>query len=113
MTKPVPGSQPIFLITDTRTEQPVLTTDPYLFAKQEELDLPVPKSHPDYDYYSNVVGYSLDESNSDWQSLIGFGYKERPKTGNWQQLSSLIDSTLFPAATKFHLDLWVEVDGSN
>ena len=113
MTKPVPGSQPIFLITDTRTEQPVLTTDPYLFAKQEELDLPVPKSHPDYDYYSSVVGYSLDESNSDWQSLIGFGYKERPKTGNWQQLSSLIDSTLFPAATKFHLDLWVEVDGSN
>ena len=112
MARPVPDSQPIMLIKNTETQQPVFTTDPYLFVKQEELDLRVPKSHPDYDYYSSVKGYSLAENNSDWQSLIGFGYKERPETGNWQRLSSLLDPTLFPAATKFHLDLWVEVDES-
>ena len=112
MAKPVSGSQPIMLIKNTQTQQPVFTTDPYLFVKQESLDLRVPKSHPDYDYYSSVVGYSLDENNSDWQSLIGFGYKERPQAGNWERLSNLLDPALFPTATKFHLDLWVEVDES-
>ncbi len=108
--KPVKGTQPLFLITNTITQQPVLTTDPYLFVKQEKLDVTVPELHPDHDYYSSVVGYSLDENRSDWQSLVGFGYKEKPKSGNWKQLSSLLDPNLFPAATQFHLDLWVQVE---
>lgn len=105
---PVSGTKPLFLIEHKQTKQQVVTTDPYIFVPQKKLRLPFPKKHPFADYYSDAIGYSLDQQKSNWKNLLGFGFEQRPSYGNWTQLSALLDKSTFPKATKFHLDLWVE-----
>lgn len=107
-SKPVAGTMPLFLIEDTDTGQEVITTDPYIFVKQEPLNFGLPKSHPQYDYYErNGTGYTLNEGGSNWKSLLGYAYREKPATGKWVSLSSLLPAEQFPKATVNHLDLWV------
>ena len=107
--RPVAGTKPLFLIQNSATGQEVVTTDPYVFVPQEKLDLQFPQDHSFSKYYSDAIGYRLDEGISQWKAMLGFGYEQKPDHGNWVQLSSLLDKSKFPAATKFHLDLWVEV----
>ena len=107
--KPVTGTKPLFLVENLVTQQQVITTDPYIFVPQQRLDLQFPQDHPFANYYSDVIGYSLGEQQSQWKALLGFGCEKKPKAGNWAPLSTLLDETKFPPASKFHLDLWVEV----
>ena len=111
LAKPVAGSKPLFLIENLRTDQQVVSTDPYVFVPQKKIDIEFPADHPFAKYYSNLIGYSLGKRKSNWKSLLGFGLEEKPKSGNWAQLSTMLDSSNFPPASKFHLDLWVEVVG--
>ncbi len=106
-TRPVNGTKPLFLIKQARTGQQIITTDPYYFVKKDPLDFQFPEEHPQHDYYQDVLGYSLDQNNSDWQTLLGFGYEEKPATGSWKQLGSIVDSSVFPKPDRFHLNLWV------
>jgi len=98
----------LFLIQNTTTDQQVITTDPYVFVPQEKLDLKFPQGHAFSKYYSDAVGYRLDKRISQWKAMLGFGYENKPASGDWVRLSSLLDKSMFPAANKFHLDLWVE-----
>ena len=107
-SKPVAGTMPLFLIADTDTGQEVITTDPYIFVEQEPLNFGLPESHPQYDYYGrHGTGYTLNEGGSNWKSLLGYAYRDKPATGDWARLSSLLPAAQFPAATVHHLDLWV------
>ena len=105
---PVDGTKPLFLIENADTRQKIITTDPYYFVPQEKLDLNFPPEHPFADYYNSAVGYSLSERKSKWEALLGFGAEQKPTTGDWAHLSSLLDENTFPPANRFHLDLWVE-----
>jgi len=106
--KPVPGTMPLFLIDNATTGREVITTDPYIFVTREKLDLGVPAAHPHHDYYSQAVGYSLDQNNSKWKRLLGYGCVNKPAEESYKQLSALLDSSQFPRADTFHLDLWVK-----
>ena len=108
--KPVTGTKPLFLIENSVTDQQVVSTDPYIFVPQQKLDLQFPPNHPFAKYYSNVIGYSLGQRRSQWRALLGFGFEKKPESGNWAQLSDLLDKSKFPPASKFHLDLWVAID---
>lgn len=110
LAKPVNGTMPLFLIKSTKTGQQVITTDPYIFVPKEKVDLNVPKDHADYEYYSQVYGYSLDKHSSDWQKLLGYGYVNKPETGSWKKLSDVLPARMFPAPTQYHLELWVGED---
>jgi len=106
--RPVRGTMPLFLIQNTKTGRQVVTTDPYIFVPREKLDLGIPRQHPHHDYYSRACGYSMDRNSSDWKRLLGFGHVERPASGCWVRLSSLLDRSHFPAPDTYHLDLWVK-----
>lgn len=108
LSRPVPGTMPLFLIENTTTGAEVITTDPYIFVPQEKLDFGVPPEHPHHDYYSQAVGYSMDQNNSNWKKLLGYGYVEKPEGSSNRQLSSLLDESMFPQADTHHLDLWVQ-----
>ncbi len=108
--RPVHGSRPLFLIEHSESGRRIFTTDPYYFVKKEPLDFAFPKDHPHHDYYQNVQGYCMDENRSHWQSLLGFGYENKPESGSWQRLSTLVDPALFPDTDRYHRDLWVRVD---
>jgi len=104
---PVSGTTPLFLIRNTQTGRRMITTDPYYFVEKEKVEFGVPANHPDHDYYSHVDGYAMDHNHSHWQSLLGFGYKNRPDDASWKRLSTLLDPSVFPPPTRYHLDLWV------
>lgn len=104
---PVPGTMPLFLIENKTTGREVTTTDPYIFVPQEKLDFGIPPEHPQADYYNQAIGYSMDENNTNWKRLLGYGYVDRPTSGNWIQLSSLLNPERFSKATTYDLDLWV------
>lgn len=104
---PVPGSMPLFLIENQSTGREVITTDPYIFVPQEALDFGVPPGDPLHAYYGEAVGYSLDDNNSRWKRLLGYGYVEKPASGDWVRLSSVLPPAQFPDVTRWHLDLWV------
>jgi hypothetical protein len=106
-SKPVPGTLPLFLIENTITGKEAITTDPYFFVTKEKLDFGVPKEHPNYDYYSHAVGYSMDKNNSSWKRLLGYGYVNKPANGSFKQVSEVLDSSLFPKADTYHVNLWV------
>jgi hypothetical protein len=50
----------------------------------------------------------MEENNTNWQSLLGYGYASKPKTGSWKRLSALVDPSMFPEPDRYHLDLWVK-----
>ena len=107
--QPVPGSRPLFLVANATTGQEVVTTDPYLFVPREKLDFDVPPEHPQHDYYRDAVGYSLDENNTRWERLLGYGYVDPPPGDDtYRPLSELLDRSLFPETTIHHRDLWVK-----
>jgi len=106
--RPVSGSRPLFLIQHEKTGRRIITTDPYYFVTKQKLDFGIPTEHPHHDYYSSINGYAMDESNTNWQSLLGYGYASKPKTGSWKQLSALVDPSMFPEPDRYHLDLWVK-----
>lgn len=106
-TRPVSGTRPLFLIRSRRTGQQVVTTDPYYFVKKARLDFRWPSKHPHHDYYRDVHGYSMDRNDSDWQSLLGFGFEKKPAHRSWKRLSALVDPPAFPETNRYHLDLWV------
>ena len=64
LAHPEPGTMPLFLIENETTGEQVVTTDPYVFVPQEELDFGLPTDHPQAGYYNQAIGYSLDEHNS-------------------------------------------------
>lgn len=105
---PVSGTMPVFLIEHSETGREVLTTDPYIFVDQEQVDLEVPVNHPHYDYYQGAVRYRLMNHNSTWKRLLGYAYVEKPDQGEYTKLSEILEPSQFPAPTKFHLDLFVE-----
>ena len=105
---PVAATKPLFLIEHAETHQKIITTDPYYFVPQEKLNLQFPPEHPFAKYYNAAVGYSLSARKSKWEGLLGFAPEQKPSSGNWTRLSSVLDKTVFPAANRFHLDLWVE-----
>ena len=105
--RPVGGSRPLFLIEHDKTGRQIITTDPYFFVTKQKVDFSVPIEHPHHDYYDSIYGYSMDEHNTNWQSLLGFGYETEPKTGSWKQLSTLVGLSMFPEPDRYHLDLWV------
>ena len=107
-SKPVPGSMPVFLIAHAETGREVLSSDPYIFVKQEPLDLGVPQAHPHHDYYKDAVRYSMQAHHSQWKRLLGYAYVKQPEEDGYAPISTLMDSSLFPDASKFHLDLWVK-----
>lgn len=107
-SRPVPGTMPVFLIENATTGREVITTDPYHFVPQEPLDLGIPKEHPDHDYYSQARGYSLDQNNTRWKRLLGYGFTSKPATGSVAQLSTLLGAAQFPKPDAHHLDLWVK-----
>ncbi|GAA4458787.1 hypothetical protein [Novipirellula rosea] len=106
-TQPVSGTMPLMRIRNTKTNQEIITTDPYYFVDKEKLDFTLPANHPHHDYYRDTTGYSMDKNNSEWLSLVGYAYVDKPATGNWQQLSTLLDASEFPKPDPHHLDLWV------
>jgi len=106
--KPVPGAMPLFLIENATTGQEVITTDPYIFVPQEKLELGISPDDPNLDYFGKAVGYSMDKNNSHWKRLLGYGYVEKPAAGAFVPLSQVLDGSLFPPATTYHLDLKVE-----
>ena len=108
LTRPVPGTKPLFAIRNTQTGQKVITTDPYYFVKKEKLSLELPAEHPHRDYYADAYGFSMDQNHSDWTALLGYAYDAKPATGSWQRLSTLFDRDTFPASGQHHLDLWVK-----
>ena len=112
--QPVPGSMPLFLIENTRTGQDVVSTDPYIFVPQEDVGFGLPPEHREADFYNNAVGYCMEpgKNNTDWKRLLGYGYKDRPETGDWVQLSSLLPPDQFPESSTYHLDLWVNMEFS-
>jgi len=105
---PVPGTMPLFLVENETTGQQVVTTDPYVFVPQEELDFGLPEEHPQADYYNQAIGYSLDENNTDWKRLLGYAYVDKPKTGSYKRISSFIGKSMLTKTNTFNLDLWVE-----
>ncbi len=107
--RPVNGSRPLFLIQHQKTARRIITTDPYYFVTKQKLDFGLPTAHPHHDYYSSINGYSMEQSNTNWQSLLGYGYVSKPETGSWKQLSTLVDPSMFPEPDRYHLDLWVKV----
>ena len=110
--KPVAGSMPLFQILNETTGQQIVTTDPYFFVKKEKLDFGISPDDADLEYFANATGYSLEQHNSRWQSLLGYGYRDKPSRGNWKQLSELLDTEKFPASNEHHLDLWVEIQSA-
>ncbi len=106
-TRPVRGTRPLFLIRHVQTGRQIITTDHYYFVKKERVSFQFPAEHPHSEYYKDIHGYSIDQSNSDWQALIGFGFDEKPESGTWRQLSQLVDPSVFPPADRYHRDLWV------
>ncbi|EMI22869.1 signal peptide protein [Rhodopirellula maiorica SM1] len=108
-TQPVRGTMPLMRIRNTKTNQEIITTDPYYFVDKEKLDFTLPTDHPHYNYYRDTTGYSMDKNNSEWLSLVGYAYVDKPTTGNWQKLSTLLDASEFPQPDSHHLDLWVKM----
>ncbi len=105
---PVPGTMPLFVIEQESTGREVITTDPYIFVPQEKLNFGLPADHAKADFYNNAVGYSLDENDSKWKRLLGYGYKTKPEGGDYVRLSEVLGQDQFPEPGAFHLDLWVE-----
>ena len=111
-TQPVTDTRPLFDIRNTENKRRIITTDPYYFVKKEPLNWELPEDHPKHDYYASAKSYSLEESHSDWKSMIGYGYQDKPASGNWKRLSELLEDSMFPTADEYHLDLWVKLADS-
>jgi hypothetical protein len=111
LTRPVPGTMPLFLIESTQTNREAITTDPYLFVQKEPLNLGLPADHPHHGYYHQAQGYSLDKHNSRWKRLLGYGYVNKPAEGSYARVSTLLDPAMFPPPDTHHLDLWVRIAG--
>jgi hypothetical protein len=113
-TQPVANTKPLLLIRNSKTGQQIVTTDPYYFVKKERLELGIPESHPHYDYYKDAVGYSIDQHDSEWISLVGYGYEAQPDPnatpGEWQRLSTILNKDKFPPTNAHHMDLWVKAE---
>lgn len=106
-SKPVPGSQPLFLLENETTGQEIITTDLYRFFDKEKLNWELPDTHPDADYYNSAYAYRLEQHNTKWKRLLGYGLKNKPGDTSFVQLSGMLDPLLFPEADPYHLDLWV------
>jgi len=104
--RPVPGSMPVFLIENATTGQPVITTDPYIFVKKEKLDFELPSDHPLHGYYQDAIGYSVDQHNSRWRRLLGFGLVNRPDDSGFLQIGDAVPPAMFPRPDTHHLNLW-------
>lgn len=109
--RPVPGTQPLFVIDNAETGREIATTDPYYFVAKEPLDFNLPKEHPASDYFSHGQGYSMDKNNSRWRRLLGYAFVAKPATGHFARLSERLDPITFPKPDAYHLDLWVKVEG--
>jgi hypothetical protein len=105
--RPVPGTQPLFLIENAETGRELITTDPYVFVEKEPLAFGLPQDHPAFDYMSRAQGLSLDKNHSRWKRLLGYGFVAKPAAGNFVRLSGQLDAALFPKPDAHHLDLWV------
>ncbi len=108
LSKPVPGSQPLFLIENATTGQEIVTTDMYAFFDKEKLDWNLPPEHPDAAYYNQAHAYRLEKHNTNWKRLLGYGYVDQPNDSSFTRLSALLDPVLFPQTNRYHLDLWVK-----
>ncbi|MCA9107484.1 MAG: hypothetical protein KDA83_18860 [Planctomycetales bacterium] len=108
-TRPVSQCRPLFLLRDSETGKPALSCDPYLFVPQEPLDLPVPGNHPDHDYYSQAIGYRMDEHHSEWLGIVGFARATPPNEQGYVRLSTLLKPEVFPLEGRYQQDLWVRV----
>ncbi len=107
-SKPVPGSQPLFLIENETTGQEIVTTDLYRFFDKQKLDWDLPPEHPDAEYYNNAYAYRLEQHNTKWKRLLGYGLKEKPADESYVPLAEILDPALFPASDEHHLNLWVK-----
>lgn len=104
---PVKGTLPLFALRNKLTGKVVCTTDPYYFTPQKKLALDVLQSDPDYGYYSQAMSYALD-GQTEFLSLLGFGYQHRPAEPGWRKLSELIPADISRFASMYDVDLWVK-----
>jgi hypothetical protein len=117
---PVPGSKPLFLMTNTSTRKDLASTDPYYLCKKvpfpqgvelvkknwEHIDQPKKK----LSYYQNAQYYHQHDGSTEYQGILGYAMTDKPKSGNWVRLSQLAKGDhWFPEPTKFHQDLWVQI----
>lgn len=108
-TLPVRDSLPVFIIRHKLTGKTVYTTDPYVFIPQEKLELAVPEGDPDYDYFKNAVGYTLD-GQSEYLGLAGFALRKQPEEAGWRKISEVAPEHRSVYNTQFDVDVWVKPD---
>ncbi|WP_236696762.1 hypothetical protein [Rhodopirellula islandica] len=114
--KPVSGALPVFEIEQAETGQRIFTPDPYYFVESESLDLNLPSRHPQRDYFADARGYFLDRNHSKWKRLVGYAMVKRPAAdlliakGNWERLSTLLDSQPTSSDNEYHRDVWVRTE---
>ncbi|MBI1374294.1 MAG: hypothetical protein GC159_16380 [Phycisphaera sp.] len=110
--RPVPNSQPLFLLESTETGQRIVTTDPYRLVSTRPFDNPLDAAHPMHDYFVKAVYHNVSDGRTRWLGMLGYGLRERPNApGDWRQLSTVLpDRAEFPKPDEHHLDLWVRVD---
>jgi len=106
--KPVPGTMPLFLVADKTTGQEIVTTDLYHFVPKEDPGFDIPPEHALHDYYSQAVGYSMDQHNSKWKRILGYAYVDQPDDDYFVQIADLLKPKQFPEVDTYHLNLWVK-----
>jgi len=111
--RPVPNSQPLFLLESTRTGQRTVTTDPYRLCGKRPFINPVDASHPMHGYFEKAVYHDVSDGQTRWLGVLGYGLTARPDLpGDWRQLSTVMrDRAVFPETDEHHRDLWVRVNG--
>ena len=106
--KPVPGTMPLFLVADKTTGQEIVTTDLYHFIPKEDPGFDIPPEHSLHDYYSQAVGYSMNQHNSKWKRILGYAYVDQPDDDSFVQIADLLAPKQFPKVDTYHLNLWVK-----
>jgi len=101
---PVKGTVPLFLLTDKRNGELVVTADPYALAETEPFPNPLPEGFKNREIYDNRVIFKQYAPHIGYQNLLGYAYANKPVDRNIRRIPA-------PEGVRLHestRNLWIE-----
>jgi hypothetical protein len=90
--QPVEGSQPLFLLRNTETNQLVLSMDPLLLTTKVPFTNPYPAGNPKHELYEGKFQYKPYDGKIEYIGILGYVYPQKTASNIEQTLITLSEA---------------------